>query len=150
MASRFLPCLVALASVPLVACYPYPEDPPYQPRPAARPQAHQVPVTGVAQPTPLASVPVPAKPASAPTVQHETPNTSPPSVPPPPPKPLVKDPAPASPKPDLPTAAKAPGKDGYVLSPYNQKLILVRGIPSGTVVPDPATPASDRKYFRVP
>jgi len=36
------------------------------------------------------------------------------------------------------------------LSPYNQKLILVRGIPSGTVVPDPAYPPSDNKSFRVP
>lgn len=52
--------------------------------------------------------------------------------------------------PDLPVAAAAPGKAGYVLSPYNHKLILVRGIPSGTVVPDPAFPASDKKYFRVP
>ena len=51
---------------------------------------------------------------------------------------------------EWPVANPAPGKPGYVLSPYNHKLILVRGIPSGAVVPDPATPDSDKKYFRVP
>jgi len=50
----------------------------------------------------------------------------------------------------LPIAAKAPGKPGYVLSPYTGKLILARGIPSGTVVPDPDSPASNKKYFRIP
>ena len=63
--------------------------------------------------------------------------------------PAVEKPT-APPKSDLPVAAAAPGKAGYVLSPYNHKLILVRGIPSGTVVPDPAYPDSDKKYFRVP
>jgi hypothetical protein len=51
---------------------------------------------------------------------------------------------------DFPVAQKAPGKDGYVLSPFSNKLILVRGIPSGTLVPDTSVPATENKSFRVP
>jgi len=36
-----------------------------------------------------------------------------------------------------------------VLSPYTGKLMLVRGIPSGVVVPDQTSPGSGKK-FRVP
>lgn len=49
----------------------------------------------------------------------------------------------------IPTAEKAPGKPGYVLSPFTGKLMLVRGIPSGVVVPDQTSPGSGKK-FRVP
>lgn len=48
------------------------------------------------------------------------------------------------------TATKADGKEGYVISPYSDKLILVRGIPSGVVLPDQTVPASEKKFFRVP
>lgn len=47
-------------------------------------------------------------------------------------------------------AKKAPGKEGFVLSPYNRKLIDVRGIASGTLVTDPTYDPSEKKYFRVP
>lgn len=53
-------------------------------------------------------------------------------------------------KPTYEVAKKAPGKDGFVLSPYNNKLIDVRGIASGTLVQDPTYPKSEKKYFRVP
>ena len=53
-------------------------------------------------------------------------------------------------KPTYEVAKKAPGKDGFVLSPYNNKLIDVRGIASGTLVRDPTYPPSEKKYFRVP
>lgn len=53
-------------------------------------------------------------------------------------------------KPEYPYATKVPGKDGFVLSPYNTKVIDVRDIPSGTLVQDPNYPASEKKYFRVP
>lgn len=61
--------------------------------------------------------------------------------------------------PDKPTSTKpgdyafanpVPGKEGFVFSPYNQKLVDVRDIPSGTLVQDPTYPASEKKYFRVP
>ncbi len=53
-------------------------------------------------------------------------------------------------KPTYEVAKKAPGKEGFVLSPYNNKLIDVRGIASGTLVQDPTYPKSEKKYFRVP
>ncbi len=54
------------------------------------------------------------------------------------------------PKRDYAFATKAPGREGFVLSPYNNKLIDVRGILSGTLVQDPTYPAAEMKYFRVP
>lgn len=59
-------------------------------------------------------------------------------------------PPPSPPKRDIPVATKAPGREGYVLSPFNSRLIDVRGIPSGTLVADPTFPESDKKHFRVP
>lgn len=54
------------------------------------------------------------------------------------------------PKTTAPTAQPVPGKDGYVFSPFNQKIVDVREIPSGTLVADPTYPASEKKHFRVP
>jgi hypothetical protein len=60
-------------------------------------------------------------------------------------------PPPAEPKrTDYAFANKVPGKDGFVFSPYNNKVVDVRDIPSGTLVQDPTYPASEKKYFRVP
>lgn len=56
----------------------------------------------------------------------------------------------SEPRPDYPFANKVPGKDGFVFSPYNNKVVDVRDIPSGTLVQDPTYPASEKKYFRVP
>lgn len=53
-------------------------------------------------------------------------------------------------RPDYPVANKVPGKDGFVFSPYNNKVVDVRDIPTGTLVQDPTYPASEKKYFRVP
>lgn len=54
------------------------------------------------------------------------------------------------PRSDYAFANPVPGKEGFVFSPYNNKLIDVRGIASGTLVQDPTYPASEKKYFRVP
>lgn len=51
---------------------------------------------------------------------------------------------------ELPVAGKVPGREGYVFSPFNNKLIDVRNIPSGTKVADPTYPESAMKHFRVP
>ena len=51
---------------------------------------------------------------------------------------------------DYPFASKVPGKEGFVFSPYNKRVVDVRDIPSGTLVQDPTYPASEKKYFRVP
>jgi len=64
--------------------------------------------------------------------------------------------APEGPKPKAPDKKEYPfaspvvGKSGFVLSPYNSKMVDVRDIPSGTLVQDPTYPASEKKYFRVP
>jgi len=51
---------------------------------------------------------------------------------------------------DYPFATPVPGKAGFVFSPYNNKVVDVRDIPSGTLVQDPTYPPADKKYFRVP
>lgn len=51
---------------------------------------------------------------------------------------------------DIPIAAAIPEAPGMVYSPFNQKIVDVRDIPSGTLVKDPSFPAEDKKYFRVP
>lgn len=58
-------------------------------------------------------------------------------------------------KTDYPFAQKVPGKEGFVFSPYNQKVVDARDeqgrpIPSGTLVADPTYPESEKKFFRVP
>ncbi|MEP4078185.1 hypothetical protein [Haloferula sp.] len=62
-------------------------------------------------------------------------------------------PAPA-PKPEevkgIPVAKKVPGREGFVFSPYNNKLIDVKGFPKNSKVRDPHYPASANKFFRVP
>lgn len=51
---------------------------------------------------------------------------------------------------EIAVAGKVPGREGYVFSPFNNKLIDVRNIPSGTLVADPTYPESAKKHFRVP
>ena len=47
-------------------------------------------------------------------------------------------------------ANKVPGKDGFVFSPYNNKIVDVRGMPTGTLVQDPTYTGAGKGYFRVP
>ena len=61
-------------------------------------------------------------------------------------KPTIDKPAPKN----HPTASAVPGKPGFVFSPFNNKVVDVKGIPSGTLVADPQYPASEKKHFRVP
>jgi hypothetical protein len=51
---------------------------------------------------------------------------------------------------DWPFASPVPGKSGFVFSPYNNKVIDVRDMPSGVLVRDPTYAESEKKYFRVP
>lgn len=58
-------------------------------------------------------------------------------------------------RPDYPVAKKVLGREGFVYSPYNNKIISVRDeqdrlLPSGTLVADPTFDESEKKYFRVP
>jgi hypothetical protein len=50
----------------------------------------------------------------------------------------------------IPVAKPVPGKPGFVFSPYNNRLVDVRGLPSGTLVKDPSMPAGEGGTFRVP
>jgi hypothetical protein len=54
---------------------------------------------------------------------------------------------PTAPPKEIPVARPVPGK---VFSPFNNKVIDVKGIPSGRLVADPTYPASEKKHFRVP
>ncbi len=49
-----------------------------------------------------------------------------------------------------PSAKPVPGKAGFVFSPYNNNVVDVNGIPSGTLVMDPSYMSNERKFFRVP
>lgn len=49
-----------------------------------------------------------------------------------------------------PVAKSVPGKQGYVFSPINGKLVDVRDIPPGTLVQDPSVDPSEKAIFRVP
>jgi hypothetical protein len=53
-------------------------------------------------------------------------------------------------KAEIQVARPVPGKPGFVFSPFNNKVIDVKGIPSGRLVADPTYPASEKKHFRVP
>jgi hypothetical protein len=57
---------------------------------------------------------------------------------------------PPEPKTEIQVARPVPGKPGFVFSPFNNKVIDVKGIPSGRLVADPTYPASEKKHFRVP
>jgi hypothetical protein len=62
----------------------------------------------------------------------------------------ITDPPVVKGKADYPFGTPVPGKEGFVFSPYNNKLLDVRGIASGTLVQDTTYPPSEKKYFRVP
>lgn len=49
-----------------------------------------------------------------------------------------------------PVAIPVPDKPGFVFSPYNNKVVDVRELPSGTLVMDPHFAGSEKKIFRVP
>jgi len=49
-----------------------------------------------------------------------------------------------------PMAIPVPDKPGFVFSPYNNMVVDVRDIPSGTLVMDPTYPAAEKKIFRLP
>ena len=53
-------------------------------------------------------------------------------------------------KSEIQVARPVPGKPCFVFSPFNNKVIDVKGIPSGRLVADPTYPASEKKHFRVP
>jgi hypothetical protein len=49
-----------------------------------------------------------------------------------------------------PIAKPVPGQPGFVFSPFNNKIVDVSGIPSGTLIADPQFPEAEKKHFRAP
>jgi len=154
MNPRILPGLVAVATALLVSCYPYPEHQINKPNPGAKPnptavnQSEQARQQAQQEERRRADEEKRMQPDTEqqnndlsrgdtgnPTDSGKKPDTS---------KPV-----------DYEFAKKAPGKEGFVLSPYNNKIIDVRDdagkkLARGTLVSDPTYPAAEKKYFRVP
>ena len=51
---------------------------------------------------------------------------------------------------NYPVAKPVEGKPGFVISPFNGKVVDVSGIDPGVVVVDPNFPEDDKRYFKVP
>ena len=51
---------------------------------------------------------------------------------------------------EIPFGKVIPGREGYVLSPYHNKVVDVQGIKSGTLVFDPYDMEGKKRKFRVP
>jgi hypothetical protein len=49
-----------------------------------------------------------------------------------------------------PVAKAVPGQPGFVFSPFNNKIVDVSGITSGTLIADPQFPEAEKKHFRAP
>lgn len=63
---------------------------------------------------------------------------------------MIPDGLEAEPEGEPPVALTVPGNNGMVFSPFNNKMVDVRGIPAGTLVQDPSYPPAAKKFFRVP
>ena len=149
---HLFPCMVALSTVLLVACYPYPENRPTHRGPKPGPVTPTVEKTEAEKLKEQEKLAKEKEKKAAEDLKKaekekaeekpkisENEETTPPEKKPEPPKRV-----------DYEVAKKAPGKEGFVLSPYNQKLIDVRGFKSGALVRDPTYDPSEKKYFRVP
>jgi len=136
MTSRILHALPALATLTLFSCYPYPEPPPHHQRPG-----RETTVTDAEQQK-IKDQRDRMRDAQERDRDAMTDGTT--TDPGTTPRPAEKKPT------NVPTAQPVPGKDGFVFSPFNNKVIDVRDMPSGTLVADPTYPASEKKHFRVP
>lgn len=143
MKSQTLHGIAALGCAMLASCYPYPED---RDKPANKPPEKTVTSNDqqkVQEERDRMKIEAKKKEADADTAVG---NTTPPEK-----TPTSDNKPPVEPKKsDYAFANPVPGKDGFVFSPYNNKMVDVRDIPSGTLVQDPTYPASEKKYFRVP
>ena len=137
--------LAAIVCMTLASCYPYNENSKYRP-PGQRPDK----MAAASEATKKKQEEL-KKAAEEDMKKREEASTPPPPQNPGPTTAPSDPPAPQVEKRnDYEFANKVPGKEGFVFSPYNNKVIDVRDIPSGTLVQDPTFPASEKKYFRVP
>ncbi len=134
MTSRILPAFAALATLTLFSCYPYPEPPPQtQKKSGAVTDPEQQKIKEQRDRMKEAA-------EKEKQAQVDGTLTDPGTAPKPP----------TEKKANVPTAQPVPGKEGFVFSPFNNKVIDVRDMPSGTLVADPTYSASEKKHFRVP
>lgn len=142
MKLRIIPGLAALASLTLFSCYPMPE--PEQQRVQPSQSLTSPEQQRLAQQRENLKRQADAQ--NSTDQRTENPVTDPGST-----TTTTNTQKPANePKRDYPFAATVPGKEGFVFSPYNNKVIDVRDMPTGTLVQDPTYPAAEKKYFRVP
>ncbi len=147
---RMLPCLVAFSAVLLVSCYPYPEG---QPKHKSTPAVAKPPVAKT-EADKLKEQDRIAKEKKAKDELKKTAAEKEKNEPDPDQTAGITEPPDKKPEPvkraEYEVARKVPGKEGFVLSPYNKKLIDVRGFKSGDLVRDPTYDPAEKKYFRVP
>lgn len=146
MKIRLCTGLATIVCMTLVSCYPYEGPSKYKPQGKRPDQAATSPdATKKKQDEQKKSAAQEEmKRTEEATTQTAPQNPGPTTSPSPTPEPQVEK------RSDYQFANKVPGKEGFVFSPYNNKVIDVRDIPSGTLVQDPTFPASEKKYFRVP
>ncbi len=149
---RFSTAFAALGCILLASCYPYDESknkrsaPPKQTQQSMTPAEQQMlkeQRDKVKETEDLVNKEVPKEPGT------EILTTTPPGGTTTPPGETITPPT-VEKRTVYPVAIKAPGREGYVLSPFNNKLIDVKDMPSGTLVSDPTYPESAKKFFRVP
>jgi hypothetical protein len=151
MKIRFSTIVPALGCAMLASCYPYDESkdrrPPRKPIQKTVSSAEQQKIQAQREVLKQAEAEpnIEAPPVQAPVEGSTPPSVTPPPAPMPKPKPPLEEK-----RPDYAIANKVPGKDGFVFSPYNNKIVDVRDIPSGTLVQDPTYTGEGKGYFRVP
>ena len=135
----FLPCIAAGIGL-LASCYPIPDEPRN-----GQPQPSETTVTAEQQRRIEEQRERMRQEAARRQQQERQTETQPreTTTPTPPPRETVQSS-------DFPFATPVPGKEGFVFSPYNNKVVDVRDIASGQLVQDPTFPPAERKYFRVP
>ena len=152
---RVLPCLVAIATVWVVSCHPYPEGRPNPrgPKPVTvKPTPEKTEAEKLKEKEQLAKEKK-AKEAKKKAEEEEKKakeGEQPPTTGGNENKEPEKPPVVIEKRAEYEVAKKAPGREGFVLSPYNKKLVDVRGFKSGDLVADPTYDKSEKKYFRVP
>ena len=141
---RFSTAFAAFGCVLLASCYPYDENKNKKPAPPKQTQKTMTPAEqqkvkeqreNIKEKEELANKEAPKDTAIETPTKPDGGTVTPPTV---------------EKRADYPVASKVPGKEGYVFSPFNNKLIDVKDMPSGTLVSDPTYPESAKKFFRVP
>ncbi|MEP4077147.1 hypothetical protein [Haloferula sp.] len=107
----------------------------------------QAPMPGATSPAPKKQEAPEEKPEEKPDPKPEKPAEPEPEKPAPPTQEAAGS---DKKKGGYPTATRVNGFSNFVKSPYNDRWVKVKGIPSGSLVADPRFDVGEKKYFRVP